>query len=68
MYRESEDQVMSDIPSVWPTNGGSDGRPSAECHILTVLSADELASHFPSGENLTLETAFVWPLSVCLRT
>lgn len=41
--------------------------PSKAPHIFTVLSAAELASHWPSGLNLTLDTALVCPTRVNLR-
>ena len=31
-------------------------------HSRTVMSADDDASHLPSGENLTAETARLWPV------
>jgi hypothetical protein len=31
---------------------------------LIVQSAEALAIHFPSGENFTAETPFLWPWSI----
>ena len=34
----------------------------------TVMSAELVSIHLPSAENLTDETAFLWPVSVCVQT
>ena len=67
MCLESADHAKSEMPSVCPSNGGSTGEASEDNQIRTVLSAEELASYFPSDENLTLEMALRWPVIVCLR-
>lgn len=57
---ESGDQAMVDIPARWPSSVCS-SRPVCASQIFIVQSAEQLAIHFPSGENLTADTPFLWP-------
>ena len=53
------------LTSLWPVTVLSNF-PSNAPQILTVLSAAELASHWPSGLNSTEDTAFMCPTRVNL--
>ena len=54
---------VKDLTSLCPVTVLSNF-PSNAPQILTVLSAAELANHWPSGLNFTDDTALTWPTSV----
>ena len=48
---------------MWPVSTAAQW-PSARRHRRQVASAEAVASHWPSGENLTAATDPAWPTSV----
>lgn len=65
-YLELPAHATSEIPSSCPSRALSNA-PVSTSQMRQVPSADDVASHKPSGENLTLEMAFLCPLSTNLH-
>jgi hypothetical protein len=67
MYCESAVKAQSEIPCEWPSSVRTHRQVLVD-QRRTIVSALDDASHLPSGENLTADTALLWPMQTCFLT
>jgi hypothetical protein len=67
MYWESAVKAQSEMPCEWPCIVWAHRQLLVDQRRI-VMSALDDASHLPSGENLTADTASLWPEQICFLT